>query len=610
MSNLNILIVEDDLVDQMALKRHIHRNNLPYRLTTCESIREAHELLQENSFDVVLLDYLPADGTAFDLLKASYDVVTIILTGQGDEEIAVNALKQGAADYLSKDLQGNYLNVLDQTIRKALDERKNRQELDRYRENLEELVNARTAELTKINKSLIHEIEVRKCAEEQLQHFAFYDTLTGLANRTLFLDHLESTLQRASRKPDMIFAVLFLDLDNFKLVNDTLGHHQGDTLLVEAAARLKKCVRAMDTVARLGGDEFVILVEDVHSREDILHITRRILKLISDPYDLNGEQVHTSGSIGIVLTDGTTQSAQEILQDADIAMYRAKENGRNRYEIFDKSMRKNVMQRVAMEADLKTAIRKESFHLQYQPIVDLESGRMTSIEALLRWKHPEAGSLPPGSFLPLAEENGLIRQIDLWVLETACEQTRNWQEKFRTDPLLQVCVNLSSQHLYQPDFFDTIKKILDRCSFSPSCLAFEISEHSLIKNPDRSSYILSSIKDLGVTIHMDDFGVGYSSLSHLIKYPIDLVKIDRTFIQSIQKDERSAALVRAIIMLCREMDLPTVAEGIEEPAQLGILQQNGCRYGQGYLISKPLFPDKLEILLEKTKDKNFRLLSQ
>ncbi|MBN1264705.1 MAG: EAL domain-containing protein [Anaerolineales bacterium] len=607
MSNLNVLMVEDDIVDQMALERHIRQNKLPYLVTTCESITEARVLLQQNSYDVILLDYLPVDGTAFDLLEAASEIVTIILTGQGDEEIAVKAIKQGAADYLPKDLQGNYLDILDQTIHRALDERKNKRELDQYREKLEDMVNARTAELTRINKSLIHEIEVRKCAEEQLQHFAFYDTLTGLANRTLFLDHLESTLQRALRKPDMIFAVLFLDLDNFKLVNDTLGHHQGDALLMETAARIKQCVRSMDTVARLGGDEFVILVEDIHSQEDILHIIRRILRLISDPYDLNGDRILSSCSIGVVLSDGTPRTPLEILQDADIAMYQAKEDGKNCYKIFKKSMRSSVIKRVTMEADLKKAIKEEGFLLYYQPILDLKTGQIRGLEALLRWEHPELGFLAPDSFLPLAEDNGLIQQIDLWVLETACEQTRLWQEKFPFDPPLQICVNLSSQHLYQPDFHRTIKKITSRCGFDPSHLALEITEHSLIKNPDRSSRLLSAIKDLGISIHMDDFGTGYSSLSYLMQYPIDVVKIDRSFILSILKDKRSAALVRAIILLCREMNLPMTAEGIEEEAQLEILRQNGCCYGQGYLFSKPVPAQELDKLLERTYPDNFRL---
>ena len=434
----------------------------------------------------------------------------------------------------------------------------------------------------------IQDITDRKRAEEQLLHDAFHDALTGLPNRALFMDHVKMAIQRSRRSNNRLFAALFLDLDRFKIINDSLGHMVGDQLLVGIAHRLEACLRPGDTVARLGGDEFTILLEDLASTEDAIDVARRVQEAVTQPFNIGGHEVFTTASIGIALSNTGYERAEDLLRDADTAMYRAKMSGKKRHVVFDKAMHDRAMELLQLETDLRRAITRKEFFVHYQPIVSLETGRVTSFEALVRWRHPERGLVMPGDFVPVAEETGLIIPLGQWVLNEACRQMREWQRNGFADESVTMSVNLSSRQFSQADLIEQISAGLRESGLKAASLKLEITESMVMENIDTAIDMLMQLRGLGVGLSIDDFGTGYSSLSYLHRFPIDTLKIDRSFVTQMTDNSENAEIVRTIVTLARSLDMAVVAEGVETADQLRQLGELGCDYGQGYLFSRPV----------------------
>ncbi len=439
------------------------------------------------------------------------------------------------------------------------------------------------------------DITERKRAEEELARQAFYDPLTDLPNRALFLDRLSQAVKRAKRRKDTRFAVLFLDLDRFKDVNDSLGHAVGDELLKAIARRLEASVRPGDTVARLGGDEFTLLLDDLKEPDHAVEVAERIQKELKQPFVLSGNEIFTSVSIGIAPGSGA-EEPEDLLRDSDTAMYRAKERGKATYEVFDATMHSRAVARLKLETDLRKALERSEFRAYYQPIVSVRSKEIVGFEALVRWEHPEQGLVSPAQFVPLAEETGLIIPMDLWMMRAACEQTRKWQSRW---PTLSVNVNLSSKHFSQPGLVAAVKKILDETELDAGHLRIEITESVILEDVPRIAELLGRLKELGVRLYLDDFGTGYSSLSYLHRFPIDAVKIDRSFVGALGKKGEQSELVRTITTLAANLNMGVVAEGVETEDQLERLRALRCERVQGFYFSKPVAAAQAELLLTR-----------
>jgi len=441
------------------------------------------------------------------------------------------------------------------------------------------------------------DITERSRAEERLRHYALHDTLTELPNRVQFMNHLQIAVDRANENGFARFAVLFLDLDRFKVINDSLGHAVGDKLLVAIAGRLTACVRPGDVVARLGGDEFTILLNRTGNEEEVAAVAERLQARISEPFKIDNYEVFTSASIGIIMSaPGTVRTAEDFLRDADAAMYRAKESGKARYEIFDQEMHVRNMNLLQVETDLRHAVERNEFEVLYQPIVDLDTGAVTEFEALIRWRHPVHGLVAPDEFIGVAEETGLIIPIGRWIIEETCRQIAEWQRRFNRD--LAVSVNLSAKQLMHPSLTTEVREVLAETGLEPGQLKLEVTESTVMEHSERSLKVLSDLDQLGVALSTDDFGTGYSSLSYLQKFPFERLKIDRSFVRSMDDDEKSGAIVKTILMLGENLGIEVVAEGIETAAQLDKLRDLGCRMGQGYLFSRPADPETIEAFLE------------
>ncbi|PYQ54033.1 MAG: diguanylate cyclase [Acidobacteria bacterium] len=432
--------------------------------------------------------------------------------------------------------------------------------------------------------SIGSDVTEQREAESQLVHNAFHDSLTGLPNRALFLDrvaHALNTTKRAGRKP---FAVLLLDIDHFKNVNDSLGHAAGDQLLIAIGERLGHCVRAADTVARFGGDEFTILIESIDGPTDVTRTTIRIHDEIATPFTIEGQEIFTSASIGVTISTADYEQPEQIIRDADTAMYRAKAQGRGRSEIFDAKMRAEAVARLQLETDLRRGIERNELRLVYQPIVNLDSRAIVGFEALVRWQHPKRGFVSPAAFIPIAEETGLIVPVGEFVLMEACRQAAKWKKGLR------VSVNISSRQLSLGDLVDTVQKALDNAKLDPAALHLEITESAIMQNPETAYALIEKIRAIGCNFAVDDFGTGYSSLSYIHRFAIDQLKIDSSFVQSAER--KSAEIIRSIIDLGRSLGIEVVAEGIETAEQATHLRELHCGYGQGYLFSKPVDAEK------------------
>ena len=458
------------------------------------------------------------------------------------------------------------------------------------------------------------DITERKCAEDALARNAFYDGLTGLANRTLLLDRIARVLSIFQRHPRSHFAVLSIDIDGFRVVNDSLGYATGDILLTQIAQRLGACLRTSDmisrpmaedapylpsgdtTLARPGGDEFVVLAEGLKSPGDAIYIAERILSRLGTAFDLNGHQIVLTASVGIALSGNSSTEPHGVLRDAEIAMYRAKNLGKARWEVFNQQMHTGVLKRLELESDMRKAIELGEFKVHYQPIVSLESGRVVGFETLSRWQRP-LGMVMPGDFLPIADETGLIVSINRQLLSEACRQLLVWQRLYPADPPLHMSINVSSKEFLQADLPSQIGRVIGECNVDPRSLSFEITETIAMADAERSIAVLSELKRLGVSIDIDDFGTGYSSLSRLQSFRVDTLKVDRAFVSRIDTDRETHEIVRIIVMLAHSLGLRVVAEGVETQTQLALLRELGCDNAQGYLFSKPSDANTIEILL-------------
>ncbi|MGC2477456.1 MAG: EAL domain-containing protein [Candidatus Sulfotelmatobacter sp.] len=458
------------------------------------------------------------------------------------------------------------------------------------------------------------DITERKRAEEMLAHNAFHDGLTNLANRTLLLDRLGRALAISLRHADFKFAVLFIDIDGFKVFNDSLGHVAGDALLIQIAKRLTACLRRADTisrpgqcesqeatfgdstVARPGGDEFAVLAQELRDPSDAIRVAERIQERLALPFDLNGQEIVITASIGIAFSGSTSNEAPDVLRDAEIAMYRAKHNGKARCEVFDNAMHAGAVKRLQLETDLRKAVDLGEFRVYYQPIVSLESEKIVGFEALTRWQRPQ-GIVMPNDFIPVADETGVILSINRQLLPEACHQLCTWQKLFPSDPPLSLSVNISPKQFAQPDLASQIGQLIQKGGLDPRCIDLEITETIAMADAERSTALLSELKALGVRLDIDDFGTGYSSLSRLRGFRVDTLKIDRIFVSRMDSDSETYEIVRVIVMLAHHLGLEVVAEGVETQAQLSLLKDLGCERAQGYLFSKPVDQETILKLL-------------
>jgi PAS domain S-box-containing protein len=469
------------------------------------------------------------------------------------------------------------------------------------------------------------DITDRKQAEDMLAHNAFHDGLTSLPNRALFLDRLQRALALSRRHTDFKFAVLFLDIDEFKVFNDSLGHGAGDNLLIQIAQRLSACLRGSDTIsrpplgkysaslagdgtlARPGGDEFTVLAEELHDPSDAIRVAERIQERLAVPFDANGHEIVISASIGIAFSGSGRAEAQEMLGDAEIAMYRAKHTGRGHCEVFDSAMHAGALKRLKLETDLRKALALEEFRVHYQPIVSLHGGQIVGFEALTRWQRPE-GVIMPGEFIGVADEIGIILPLNRQLMQEACGQLRSWHGLFPSDPPLTIAVNITPKQFSQPDLASQIDTILQQTGVDPRCVDLEIAETIAMADADRSAVVLTELKALGVRLSIDDFGTGFSSLSRLQRFPVDTLKIDRSFVSRMDRDPETQEIVRIIVMLAHGLGLRVVAEGVETEEQSDLLTQIGCELAQGYLFSRPASAETIEDVLASNRAENHRYL--
>jgi len=464
------------------------------------------------------------------------------------------------------------------------------------------------------------DITERKRAEALLEHHTFHDELTGLPNRALFLDRLQRAIAVSNRHPDFRFAVLFIDIDEFRVFNDSLGHSAGDNLLRQVAERLATCLRAVDTIsrtrlekhteaalgdstlARPGGDEFIVLVEELHDLSDAIRISERIQARLAAPFTVENHEIVISASIGLNLSGTANRRASDVLRDAEIAMYRAKSAGKARCEVFDSGMHTDAVKRLQLETDLRRGLELNQFRVHYQPIVLLESNQIVGCEALTRWQRPE-GMIMPGEFIQVADEIGITLPVNRQLLREACEQLNRWRTLFLSSAALRISSNITARQFADPELAAQIEAIISQAGIDPQCVDLEITENIAMADVEHSAIVLSQLKNIGVSLSVDDFGTGYSSLSRLRRFPVDTLKIDRTFISSMDADNENHELVRIIIMLAHSLGLKVVAEGIEHEEQRLELRRLGCELGQGYLFSKPVDATSFEQLLVATHDR-------
>jgi diguanylate cyclase (GGDEF)-like protein len=444
--------------------------------------------------------------------------------------------------------------------------------------------------------TIFDDITERKRAEDEIQSLAYLDTLTGLPNRALLLDRLDEALLWAERERQMV-GLLFLDLDRFKPINDTLGHVTGDLLLKAVAERLKASIRKSDTVARLGGDEFVVVLPGIHRELDTTPVAREILERIAQPFEIEGREIYSSASIGIATYPADGRDSGTLLKNADMALYVAKDLGRNTYQFYSSEMNRRAQERLELETALRRALSRGELYLHYQPQLDLSRGRVTGVEALLRWRHPEQGLIPPTRFIAVAEETGMIQAVGEWVLRAACRQGRAWQDALLSPP--RVAVNLSARQFKQAGFVELVAHILDETGLTPSLLELELTESVIMDDVEETVTRLAALKAMGVHLAIDDFGTGYSSLSYLKRFPIDRIKIAQCFVQGLPTDSGDQAIVETIIAMARGLNLAVIAEGVETGAQLAFLCAHRCQAMQGYYFAPAVAPEEIDRLLRE-----------
>ena len=546
---ISLLLVEDNPKEASVIKNMLKEGlQNQFTLTHSRSLGNALDLIQQNQFQAIILDSHLPDGKSFEsipqFLQFCPDAPILILSSVEEEDQAIQAVKSGAQDYLIKGQTSS--STLCRAVRYAME---------------------------------------RQRATQRITQLAHYDHLTGLANRGLFYERLNCAVARCHRN-DTAIALMFLDLDHFKDINDTLGHDCGDSLLKTVAARIKKCIREIDTGVRLGGDEFAVLLEQIVSIEDVASIAQRILQLLAQPVIIKQHQLHVTGSLGITIYPWDSANPQELLSHADAAMYRAKAQGGNTHQFYTAGMKTAGLDRSTLEMELSRALSKEEFLLHYQPQMNLCTKQVIGMEALLRWHHPYQGLIGPNHFIPQAEENGMIIPIGEWVLRTASKQAKYWEKQGFPAP--HVAVNLSARQIHQGNLPALMQDILKHSHLDPEHLKLELTETFLIHETEETIQTLRELKAMGIHLYIDDFGAGYASLRYLKSFPIDGIKLDQSLIQNLPHSTNDAAIVMAVISLAKAIGLQVIAEGVESQEQVDFLEEYGCDAMQGYWIAPPL----------------------
>ncbi|MBD1879743.1 GGDEF domain-containing response regulator [Coleofasciculus sp. FACHB-T130] len=595
--NGNILLVDDTPNNLRLLSDLLSYQG--YKVRSVTNGQTALKACQAKPPDLILLDINMPQMNGYEVcekLKANEQTreIPVIFLSALDEAIdKVKAFTVGGIDYISKPFQVEEVLV---RVKNQLALREAQVKVLELNAELENRVKERTSQLERTNQELNEEILERKRIQSQLLDMALHDPLTGLPNRAVFMERLENALSRTKQEADYQFAVLFLDCDRFKVVNDSLGHLVGDELLIAFAKRVQKalarrlepCLSIINTLTRLGGDEFAIIVEQINDACTATLVADRILQELMHPFQLSRHEVFMSASIGIALGNINYEQPEYLLRDADTAMYHAKTCGKARYHVFDPAMHQEAIQLLQLETDLRKAINQQEFQVYYQPIVALNTGKLAGFEALVRWNHPHRGFISPLDFIPIAEETGLITQIDTWVMREACQQLKIWQEQKLTQEPLTISVNLSGRQFSQSNLIEQIDEIFKKTQLNPQSLKLEITESVLINNSQSAMAIIQELKKRQIQLSLDDFGTGYSSLSYLHCFPINTLKIDKSFVNRMESSQENIGLVPAIMRMAHTMGINVIAEGIETSGQLAQLRALNCDFGQGYLFSKPV----------------------
>jgi len=562
---LKLLLIDDDTIDRMNAKRSLQQPGLNIEIIETASAQAGLELALQQNFDLILLDYQLPGMTGLEFLitlrnTAAHHTPVVMLSHSNDDELALNCIEKGAQDFITKS------EVTASRLMRAILHARERYKI---------------------------ESELRE-SREQLRSLAEVDTLTGLANRYMFERGLKSALPLAERQQSRM-ALVMLDLDNFKNVNDTLGHATGDALLQEVARRLQMVVREGDLLGRLGGDEFAILIHNLEHIELAERLTKRVLLALQQPVTIDGRTITVSASLGIASYPDCASDATQLMKCADIALYRSKDSGRNQAHFYSKALHEKIQKRLELENDIHGALRRNEFVLHYQPQVAADSEAITGAEALIRWQHPSKGLIGPDNFIPIAEELGLIGAIGHWVLDQACQQLSHWREKYNAiDLRISIAVNLSALQLSDKALLKNIEQVMDKHHIPHQCLELELTESAVSKNTELSTQLLREVSDRGITLAMDDFGTGYSSLLQLKTYPFQVLKIDKSFIQSSSDNSEGETYLRAIHAFAKILGLEVVAEGVETEAQKNLCKKLQFDRIQGFYFSKPLPAAELE----------------
>ncbi|MEH1947105.1 MAG: EAL domain-containing protein [Nostoc sp.] len=588
--NKKDILIVDDMADNLRVLSSILTRE-GYNVRKALNWQMALTATQTLLPDLILLDIMMPEVDGYEICQTfkawelTADIPVIFISALDDVFDKVKAFKVGGVDYITKPFEFQEVLV---RVQNQLALRSARLEILKLNVELEHRVKQRTGELEKTLQKLQQEIDSRQKLQSQLLDIALHDSLTGLSNRVLFIRRLENALNRAKRESSYQFAVLFLDCDRFKVVNDSLGHPVGDELLIAIAQRLQACIIPVDTLARLGGDEFGILLENITDINIAIQVAERILQQLSLAFKLSRYEVFMNASIGISWGNKDYDRPEYLLRDADTAMYRAKAQGRANYHVFNPAMHQEAIQLLELENDLRRAVERREFLVYYQPIISLVTGRISGFEALVRWQHPIRGLVSPIEFIPVAEETGLINAINTWVLQSACHQLSIWQHYPVTPEPLTMSVNLSARLFLQPNLVEQIDRIIYENKINPAYLELEITESVIMENTDAIKIILEKLKQRKIKLIMDDFGTGYSSLSYLHSFPLNALKIDKSFVKRMQDNKENMGLVPAMIGIANSMGMSAIAEGVETQEQLAQLRSLNCNFAQGYLFSKPI----------------------